>query len=86
MLVPLGVVTSTLTGPALERVGAVQVIVVELTTVKFVQGAPPTVTPVAPRNPVPVMVMTLPPEIRPELGDTEATAGATQYESAAREV
>jgi hypothetical protein len=73
-LLPLGVVTTTLTAPAAPA-GVVAVMVVALTTEKVVAAAPPKVTPVAPVKPVPVMVTLVPPAMRPELGLTEVTVG-----------
>jgi hypothetical protein len=73
--VPLGVVTRTSTCPAVDVAGVVAVISVGLTTTTLVAAVPPTVTPVAPVNPVPVMVMEVPVETGPYVGETLVTAG-----------
>ena len=72
---PLVVVTMTSTCPAVEVAGVVAVISVGLTTTTLVAAAPPTVTPVAPVNPVPVMVMEVPVETGPYVGEMLVTAG-----------
>ena len=75
-LVPLGVVTKTLTaGPAVPA-GVVAVMVVELTTKTLVAAIPPMVTEVTPATLVPVMVMIVPPAIGPAEGETLATVDA----------
>ena len=74
-LVPLGVVTKTLTaGPAVPA-GVVAVILVALTTTTLVAAIPPMVTPVAPVKPVPVMVMLVPPATGPLVGEILVTVG-----------
>jgi hypothetical protein len=73
--VPLGVVTRTLTCPTVELAGVVAVISVELTTTTLVAAVPPTVTPVAPVKPVPVMVIEVAMETVPYVGDTAVTFG-----------
>ena len=57
LLVPLGVVTSTLAVPALLASGVTVMIDVELTTATGVAAVPPMETAVAPVKPVPVMVI-----------------------------
>ena len=74
---PPGVVTRTLAVPAVPG-GVVQVMLVALLTVKLEQALPPTVTPVAPVKPVPVIVMAVLPVTGPELGDTDEITGANQ--------
>lgn len=73
-LVPADVVTTTLADPLLPE-GVVQVAAVEDKTVTLVQAFPPTVMLVAPVRLVPVMVMVVPPEELPVLGDTAVTVG-----------
>ena len=73
--VPLGVVTRTSTCSAVEMAGVVAVISVSLTTVKLVTAVPPTVTAVAPVKPVPVMVIEVPVETGPYVGETLVTDG-----------
>ena len=73
--VPLGVVTRTSTCPTVELAGVVAVISVELTTTTLLAVAPPTVTPVAPVNPVPVMVIEVLVETGPYVGEMLVTAG-----------
>ena len=74
-LVPSGVVTKTLTAPALPA-GVVAVMLVELSTVTLVAAVPPRVTAVAPVKLVPVMVMVVPPAVEPLVGEILATVGA----------
>ena len=64
---PNGVVTTTEYSPAASA-GAVAVIVVAFTTDKLCVATPPIVTPVAPVNPVPVIVIAAPPLVTPALG------------------
>jgi hypothetical protein len=52
------------------------VIDVAETTVTAVQAVPPTVTVAPTRNPVPVIVITVPPTSRPEDGEMDVTVGA----------
>ena len=73
-LLPAGVVTMTLAGPAAPA-GTVAVMVVAFTIAKLVAATPPKVMLVAPVNVVPVMVTTVPPAVEPELGLTEVTVG-----------
>ena len=75
LLVPLGVVTSTLAVPA-PPAGVVAVIEVELTTVKLVAVALPIVTAVAPVKSVPVMVTACPPASGPDVALMDVTVGA----------
>ena len=72
---PPGVVTVTATAPALLVAGAVAVICVSETTVKFVAAVEPKLTAVAPVNPTPEMVTKLPPDSEPEIGDKFETVG-----------
>ena len=74
LLVPLGVVTSTLTVPALPA-GVVAVMVVAFTTVTAVAAVPSIVTAVAPTNPVPVMVTDCRPASGPDDGLRDVTVG-----------
>ena len=76
ILVPAVVVTSTLAVPTLLA-GVVAVMVVELTKAKVAAATPPMVTAVAPVNPVPVMVMVVPPAVEPVIGEILVTVGAT---------
>ena len=73
--VPPGVVTSTSTCPTVELAGVVAVISVELTTTTLVAAVPPTVTPVAPVKPVPVMVIGVATETGPYIGEMLVTVG-----------
>ena len=82
LLVPPGVVTSTLAVPALPA-GVVAVIEVELTTVKLGTVAPPIVTAVAPVKPVPVMVTDCPPASGPDDGLIAVTSGGAENTYAA---
>jgi hypothetical protein len=66
---PPAPVTTTSADPVVPA-GAVAVIDVSLLTVKLSAGTPPKVTDMAPVNPVPVMVTTVPPVIEPVPGVT----------------
>jgi hypothetical protein len=48
---------------------------VELTTDTLIAATPPTVTPVAPVNPVPVIITAVPPAVVPLVGEIEVTVG-----------
>lgn len=74
-LLPAGVVTTTLAVPA-DPAGVVAVMDVALTTEKLVAATPPMVTPVAPVNPVPVIVTAVPPAVVPLVGVKDVTVGA----------
>ena len=74
--VPPAVVTRTLAVPAVPA-GVVAVIDVALTTVKLVAALPPIVTPVAPMNPVPVIVTAWLPATGPAAGLIDVTAAFT---------
>ena len=74
-LVPPAVVTKTLAEPAVPA-GVVAVMLVELFTVKLVAATPPIVTEVAPVRLVPVMVILVPPEVKPLVGKILITVGA----------
>jgi hypothetical protein len=74
--VPTGVVTVTFTVPVPAGLSAV--IVVSLTTVKFVAAAVPKLTDVAPVKPLPVIVTNVPPTFGPAVGLRPVTAGATK--------
>ncbi len=74
-LVPAGVVTVTLTLPA-ALAGDVMVICVAESTVRLVPAVVPNLTAVAPVNPVPVIVTTVPPTKGPLVGDMPVTVGA----------
>jgi hypothetical protein len=78
VLVPFGVVTTTLTSPTAWS-GVVAVIEVALTTVTPVAAVPPKVTEVAPIKSVPVMVTAVPPAIGPVGGATLVTVGSATY-------
>lgn len=68
-------VTMTFTAPA-AWAGVVAVIDVLLASITFVAGVPPKLTLTPVRNPVPVMVIAVPPLFVPVLGVIEATVGA----------
>jgi hypothetical protein len=76
-VVPPGAVTDTDLAPPTPA-GVRHVIVESSRTVTAVAGAPPMVTPVAPRNPVPVTVTGVPPPAGPDTGRTPATVGAAR--------
>ena len=67
--VPPAVVTATLCAPAVP-VGVTAVMLVALTTTTLVAALPPTVTLVAPVKLVPVMVIEVPPNVVPDVGET----------------
>jgi hypothetical protein len=71
---PPAVVTLTSTVPV--PVGAVAVIEVAEFTVNVEAGVAANATAVAPVNPVPVIVTTVPPEAGPDVGEIPVTAGA----------
>ena len=75
LLVPPGVVTSTLATPALPA-GVVAVMVVAFTTITDVAAAPPIVTAVAPVKPVPVRVTDCVPASGPDVSLIDVTVGA----------
>lgn len=70
---PLFVVTVTSTVP--EPEGDTAVMDVALLTVKADALAPPKRTAVAPVNPLPVMVNTVPPDAGPDVGAIDVTVG-----------
>ena len=74
LLVPLGVVTSTLAVPELPA-GVVAVIVVAFTTVTAVAAVPLNVTAVAPVKPVPVRVTACAPTSGPDAALMDVTVG-----------
>ena len=74
LLVPPGVVTTTLAAPALPA-GVVAVMVVEFTTVKTVAAVPPIVTAVAPVKLVPVRVTDCAPASGPDVALMDDTVG-----------
>ena len=67
-------VTVTSATPA-DLAGAVAVIDVEDTTVTLVADVPPKLTVDPDRNPVPVIVTTVPPEEEPDVGLIEVIVG-----------
>jgi hypothetical protein len=73
-LVPPGVVTLTSTTPAIWA-GEVMVILVLEFTVRLVPAVVPNLTAVAPVNPVPVIVTTVPPAVGPLAGEMAVTVG-----------
>ena len=75
LLVPPGVVTSTLAVPALPA-GVVAVMVVAFTTTTAVAAVPPIVTAVAPVNQLPMMVTDCPPASGPDVGLMDTTKGS----------
>ncbi len=72
--VPEGVVTVTSTVPVPAGLSAVMVL--SLTTVTFVAAVVPKSTTVAPVNPVPVIVTSVPPAAGPVVGERPVTTGA----------
>ena len=56
--------------------GVLAVIVVLLFTITPVAAVPPTVTVAPEAKPVPVIVISVPPAVGPEVGDTVVTVGA----------
>ena len=74
---PPGLVTNTLAVPAAPA-GVVQVMVVELTTVKPATAAPPMLTSVAPVKLVPVIVTLVPPALGPRCGVRSVTVGGAK--------
>ena len=68
-------VTVTPTAPA-ACAGVVAVIVVAFTTVTPVPALPPTLTVAPLANPVPVIVIPVPPPVDPDVGDALVTVGA----------
>ena len=75
---PFGVVTFTLTRPAVWP-GALAVSVVSLMTVMLVASVPPNVTAVAPVKFVPVIVTLVMPDTGAVGGTTLATVGGNPY-------
>ena len=75
-MVPVAVVTSTLTALPAVPAGVVAVMVLSLSTVKLVAATPPMVTPVAPVKSAPVMVIIVPPAVDPLVGEILFTVGA----------
>lgn len=75
LLVPLGFVTLTDTGPATPA-GAVAVMDVSLLTVKLLAGVEPKLTAVTPVKCVPVRFTTVPPVTGPEVGVKVVIVGA----------
>src|SRR5687767_3586544 len=59
--------------------GVVQVTVLSLTTDTLVAATPPTVTPVTPLKPLPVIVIDVPPDVLPRFGLTPVGAGVARY-------
>ena len=74
--VPFGVVTVTSTAPLRLTTGLVAMICVSLLTVKLLAAVEPKAMPVAPLNPVPVMVTLIPPLAGPLVGLIPVTVGA----------
>jgi hypothetical protein len=80
VFVPLGVVTSTLFGPEVVKLGNTQVILVALFTVKLTHAWLSTITAVAPVKPVPVMAIETPGVFKgPLVGEADVTVGAAKY-------
>jgi hypothetical protein len=77
-LVPPGVVTLTSTVPA-AWAGDLMVIRVGETTVLLEPAEPPNLIAVAPVNPVPVIVTSVPPAWGPLAGDMLVTVGGAAY-------
>ncbi len=74
LAVPAGVITFTSFAPA-GPAGVMAVMEVALTTTTLAAAAPPTVTLLAPVKLVPVMVIAVPPKVKPEVGLTETMVG-----------
>lgn len=74
--VPFGVVTATLLAPTVPA-GVLAEMEVALTTTTLVAATPFTLTLVAPVKFVPVMVNAVPPNVVPELGETDVIVGKT---------
>ena len=72
-------VTATLFAPAApaETAGVSAVMVVVEVTFSDVASKPPTVTLVAPVRFAPVIVITVPPRVEPEVGATDVIVGGT---------
>ena len=75
---PSGLVTTTVTAPALCA-GVVSVIEVALTTITLVAATPPNVTVAPVVKSVPVSVTAVPPADGPEVGLTVVTVGGAMY-------
>ena len=73
---PPPVVTITPTSTAAIPAGVLQVIVVGLNIKTLVAGIPPNVTDVAPVNPIPVILILVPPVLVPNAGKIAETKGA----------
>ncbi len=73
LLGPSPVDTITPTASATIPGGVLQVIVVGLNTKRLVAGIPPNVTEVAPLNPIPVILTTVPPDLVPNVGKIAET-------------
>ena len=76
--VPIGVVTATLTAPAVPAEVTASITVEEI-TVTYVAATPPTVTLVAPVRFAPMIVITVPPKVEPEVGETDEIVGGSTY-------
>ena len=70
LAVPFGVVTTTLFAPTVPA-GVTTVTLVDETTTTLVAATPPTVTLVAPVKLAPVIVIAVPPAVKPEFGVTD---------------
>ena len=75
LAVPPAVVTATVFAPAVPA-GVTAVILVGETTTTLVAATPPMVTLDAPVRFVPVIVIAVPPNVDPDVGETEDTVGA----------
>ena len=76
LAVPPAVVTAIVFAPAVLA-GVTAVILVDETTTTLVAATPPTVTLDAPVSAVPVIVIAVPPNVDPDVGETEDTVGPT---------
>ncbi len=81
-MVPVGLVTATLTAPAPGCAGATAVSVVPDVIVTDVAGVPPKLTPVTWLNVVPVIVTLVPPAVGPLFGLTDVIVGAMPVHAA----
>ena len=75
LAVPPAVVTAMVFAPAAPA-GVTAVMLVGETTTTLVAATPPTVTLDAPVRFVPVIVIAVPPEVDPDVGEIEDTVGA----------
>ena len=75
--VPIGVVTATLTAPAVPAEVTAAMTVEEITVP--LAATPPTVTLVAPVRFAPMIMIAVPPKVEPEVGETDEIVGGATY-------